>query len=59
MPLLFERGEKPPNGVFRQTFAVRRAHALCAMGAQGAQLHAKSRLRRLRSAQRCGARLTD
>ena len=25
---------KNPNGVFRQTFAVRRAHALCAMGAQ-------------------------
>ena len=46
-----------PNGLSRQTFAVCRAHSLCAKGAQLALLRAKSRLRRLRSAQRCGARL--
>ena len=37
--------------------AVCRAHVLPAYSGQNAQLRAKSRLRRLRSAQRCGARL--
>ena len=42
---------------FDKGIAVCRAHDLCALGIQIAQLRAKSRLRRLRSAQRCGARL--
>ena len=48
---------KTPYGLFRQVFAVCRAHSLFAYGEQLAQRRAKSRLRRLRSAQRCGARL--
>ncbi len=50
--------EKPLTGFSDKFSAVCCAHSLFAYGEQLALRRAKSRLRRLRSAQRCGARLT-
>ncbi len=54
---MYLRLSKKGFAFFDKRIAVCRAHDLYALGVQIAQLRAKSRLRRLRSAQRCGARL--